>query len=105
MEHFEKHLRDYKNIIYALKRRTVDESSCLEKYEPNFEEIRNNIMSLKRVLDSKMIPTLRNCHKNEVDYVNYDNQESTWNERNLKVASVVDIDKIKSMINPLDKYL
>ena len=98
MEHFEKHLRDYKNIIYALKRRTVDESSCLEKYEPNFEEIRNNLMALKRNLDSNLVPRLKNCQPSSED-IKYDNMGASWNTRNFKVANVVDIDKIESIIN------
>ena len=63
LEHFEKHLEDYVNIIFALRRRNSLESSALKVYKKYVIQIKSSISSFSK-LKHGLVARLRMCQKN-----------------------------------------
>lgn len=100
LEHFEKHLGDYSNIIFALKRRNSLESSALKVYKKYVAQLKFSIGSfsqLKHGLVSRLKMCQRYGPKTWSTTANYFKEKLPQNyERKNKN---INIEKIKSMID------
>ena len=98
LEHFEKHLGDYSNIIFALKRRNSLESSALKVYKKYVAQLKFSIGSfshLKHDLVSRLKMCPRKGSKSWSTTANYFREKvpQKYESRNIN------IEKIKSMID------
>ena len=98
LEHFEKHLGDYANIIFALKRRNSSESSALKVYKKYVAQLKFSIGSfshLKHDLVSRLKMCQRKGSKSWSTPANYFKEKvpQKYKSRNIN------IEKIKSMID------
>ena len=62
LEHFEKHLGDYSNIIFALKRRNSLESSALKVYKKYVAQLKFSIGSFSQ-LKHGLVSRLKMCQR------------------------------------------
>ena len=98
LEHFEKHLGDYANIIFALKRRNSSESSALKVYKKYVAQLKFSIGSFSR-LKHDLVSRLKMCQKKGSKSwstpANYFKEKvpQKYKSRNIN------IEKIKSMID------
>ena len=100
LEHFEKHLGDYSNIIFALKRRNSLESSALKVYKKYVAQLKFSIGSfsqLKHGLMSRLKMCQRNGPKTWSTTVSYFKEKlpQHYESKNKNI----NIEKIKSMID------
>lgn len=98
LEHFEKHLGDYSNIIFALKRRNSLESSALKVYKKYVSQLKFSIGSFSQ-LKHGLVSRLKRCQRNG---------PKTWSTNYFKEklpqqyeskSKNINIEKIKSMID------
>ena len=100
LEHFEKHLGDYSNIIFALKRRNSSESSALKVYKKYVSQLKFSISSfsqLKHGLLSKLKRCQRNGPKTWSTTANYFKEKLPKHYESK--SKKINIEKIKSMID------
>ena len=98
LEHFEKHLGDYVNIIFALRRRNSLESSALKVYKKYVIQIKSSISSFSK-LKHGVVARLRMCQKNGARSWSTTQKYYTGSQPPRYGDRNINIEKIKSMID------
>ena len=98
LEHFEKHLGDYANIIFALKRRNSLESSALKVYKKYVGQLKFSIGSLSH-LTPELVARLKICPRNGTK--SWSTKAHHFKEKlpSKYESRNINIEKIKSMID------